>query len=114
MQNIGMGTSPAEITDADNIATNILYQCNDFGTRTPDPSKPMKRFYSIAGHLKRLNELTWRSTRGNVNGYAQPVTYINWEVFDGQDDGAQNCVGKLYATWYVQFRKPRLDNYAPD
>lgn len=25
MQNIGMGTSPAEITNADNVATNILY-----------------------------------------------------------------------------------------
>ncbi len=111
-----MGSAPDEILDADNIATNVLYQCNDFGTRTPDPAKPFKRYYSIAKSERRKFKPIWKSCRTPSDEFSKSVTYVNWEIHDlaNNDDETTKTVGMLYATYYFRFRRPRLDNVNPD
>lgn len=113
---IGMGTSPVEIADGDEVTTNRLYQCNDFGTRGPDPSKPVSRFYGVAKSERRKFQPIWRSTRtvltDGQKAYSDSVTYLNWECPDIGDNNAADSkiVGNHYCTWYIKFRRPRLDN----
>jgi len=81
----------------------VLYNCKDFGTTNPDPSKPPKRYYNVAKSQRRLNATMWKSTRTvNTEDYTQAITYYNWEIHDSSDDvGQEEYVGMFYTTYYI-------------
>ena len=108
-----MGTSPVELPLAENVTTNVLYQANDFGKKRP--TGVFSRYYGIAKSERRKYREVWRSTRESVP-YSTTVTYYNWEIDDIGDNNADatKTVGKIYATYYFKFRRPRLDNIGPD
>lgn len=117
---MAMGTTVIEIADADNVTTNVLYPMNDFGKHTPDPSKPMHRYYGIAKSERKKFQPIWLSTRGPTGDgtnflFSKTVTYYNWEINDIDDNPSADTqiVGKLYATYFIKFRRPRADNLTP-
>ena len=106
---IHMGTLDNQIVDGENATTNVLYQCKDFGSRTPDPSKPTKRYYKPAAYLRRRFDSDWLKT--SETNYTPNTTYINWEIV-GAELG--RLVGQVMVTYYFQFRHANPGNISPD